>query len=139
MGWVLDGKPAVFLSCSEKFKKQVARPIRDALTPLGLHGVIVSNEPLMARVPSDPDSQVDAYLNASNAFVALCTPDNRLDDGAVVCRQNIIDEIQRAKSKPHLAHMIQVLKEPTVRLPSNINPTYDRLESTTPVRRQRQS
>jgi hypothetical protein len=67
-------------------------------------------------------------LDASDAFVALCTPDDRLEDGSVQSRQNITDEIQRALQKPHLRGRIQVFKDPSVQLPSNINPTYERLD-----------
>jgi hypothetical protein len=43
-------------------------------------------------------------------------------------RPNIIDEHQRARQKPHLRERIQVFKEPSVKLPTNINPTYERLD-----------
>jgi hypothetical protein len=93
-----------------------------------MFGVIVSEEPLMPRTSGDPDSKVESYLDASDAFVALCTPDDQLQDGTVQCRQNVIDELQRARQKPQLRQKIQVFKEPSVRLPSNINPTYERLD-----------
>ncbi|HVC33807.1 MAG TPA: TIR domain-containing protein [Chloroflexota bacterium] len=125
---MLRGQCAVFLSCSEKFKGRVAKPIREALRPYNVLGVIVSEEPLLPGTASDPNSKVESYLDASDAFVALCTPDNQLDDGTMVCRQNIIDEIPRAMGKPHLRERIQVFKERTVRLPSNINPTYEPLD-----------
>jgi hypothetical protein len=124
---ILDGRPAVFLSCSERFKKTVAWPVRDALNVYGVHGIIVSDEPLLPRTLSDPDSQVNAYLDASDALVALCTPDDRLEDGTVQTRPNIINEIQRALDRPGLRDKVQVLKAPDVKLPSNINPTYDAL------------
>jgi hypothetical protein len=125
---LLDGRPAVFLSCSERYKKTVAWPVRDALTEYGVHGIIVSDEPLLPRTPSDPDSQVNAYLDASDALVALCTPDDRLEDGTVQTRPNIINEIQRALDRPGLRNRVQVLKAPDVRLPSNITPTHDALD-----------
>jgi Predicted nucleotide-binding protein containing TIR-like domain len=125
---VLRGQATVFLSCSEKFKERVALPIRQALRDRGVFGVIVSEEPLLPRTSGDPDSKVESYLDASDAFVALCTPDDMLQDGTAQSRQNIIDEHQRARQKPHLRERIQVFKEPSVRLPSNINPTYDRLD-----------
>ncbi len=46
----------------------------------------------------------------------------------MVSRQNIIDEIQRAHARPHLRSRILVFKERSVRLPSNINPTYENLD-----------
>ncbi len=125
---MLNGHATVFLSCSEKFKLRVARPIRDALQQHELFGVIVSDEPLLPRTPGDPESKVESYIDASDAFVALCTPDNQLDDGTMVSRQNIIDEIQRAHARPHLRSRILVFKERSVRLPSNINPTYENLD-----------
>jgi hypothetical protein len=118
----------VFLSCSEKFKLQVARPIRDALAAHGVFAVIVSDEPMLPWVPSDPGNKVEAYLNAADAFVALSTPDNHLKGGAVECRQNIIDEIRWAMTKPHLRSRIQVFKEATVELPSNLGITHEPLD-----------
>jgi len=123
---LLNGQATVFLSCSERFKAQVATPIRVALAEHRIFAVIVSEEPLLPFTSGDPDSKVDSYLDASDAFVALCTPDDRLSDGTSQCRQNIISEIERAR-KTHLRERIQVFKEPTVRLPSNINPTYEQL------------
>jgi hypothetical protein len=62
------------------------------------------------------------------AFVALCTPDNRLADGTIECRQNVVVEIQRAFDRPRVRHKVQVIKAPMCVLPSDINPTYDRLD-----------
>ena len=76
----------------------------------------------------DTDGKVNSYLDASDAVVALCTPDEELSDGTIQCRQNIIDEVQRARSRPGLSDRIQILKAPSVRLPSNINPTYEQLD-----------
>jgi hypothetical protein len=125
---VLDGKATLFLSCSEKFKEQVARPLRELLATEDIHAIIVSDEPQLAGTLEGPDSKIDSYLDASDAFVAVCTPDDRLDDGTIQCRPNIVDEIQRARAKSHLRARIQVLKAPTVQLHSNINPTYDDLD-----------
>lgn len=125
---MLGGRPVVFLSCSEKFKLKVARPVREGLKAAGIHGIIVSDEPILPRTDWTPDNKVESYLDASDAFLALCTPDDDLSDGTVQCRQNIIDEIQRARQKPHLRDKIMVLKTASVRLPSNINPTYDNLD-----------
>lgn len=127
-GDVLGGKPTILLSCSEKFKATVAAPVKSALADAGANAVIVSDEPLPLGVGWEPDAKVEWFMNAADALVALCTPDDQLDDGTVQCRQNIIDEIQRARQKPHLAQKIQVLKATEVRLPSNINPTYDQLD-----------
>lgn len=125
---MLGGRPAVFLSCSDKFKPKVARPIAAGLKAAGIYGVIVSDEPTLPRTGWTPDDKVESYLDASDAILALCTPDDKLEDGTVQCRQNIIDEIQRARQKPHLRDKIMVLKAASVRLPSNINPTYESLD-----------
>src|SRR5215471_9135607 len=122
------GRPCVFLSCSERFKERVARPLKDGLSEAGVYGVIVADEPHPDGVRADPGAKVDYFLDRSDALVALCTPDDHLDDDTVQPRQNIIDEMQRAWSRRRLATCVQLLKERTVRLPSNINPTYDRLD-----------
>jgi hypothetical protein len=124
---VLNGRPAVFLSCSEQFKRDVAMVVRSALEDIGVHGIIVSEEPLLPRTGWTPDDKVESYLDASDAVVALCTADNHLADGTVECRQNVVDEIQRARGKTHLRDKILVLKAASVRLPSNISPTYEHL------------
>ncbi len=125
---MLNGRIAVFLSCSERFKDHVARPISEALAEHNVHGIIVSDEPLLPGASGDPESKVETYLDASDAFVTLATPDDRLGDGTVQTRQNIIDEHGRARSRPKLRQRIQVFKHPEVRLPSNINPTYEPLD-----------
>lgn len=125
---MLKGQATVFLSCSERFKSKIALPVRQALRVRGVFAVIVSEEPLLPRTAGDPDSKVESYLDASDAFVALCTPDDELGDGAIQCRQNVIDELQRARQKPHLRGRVQVFKEPSVHLPSNTNPTYESLD-----------
>lgn len=125
---MIDGRPAVFLSCSEKFKEKVAVPIRAALRELDVYAVIVSDEPLLPRSGNDPDGKVNSYLDVADAVVALCTPDDELKDGTTQCRHNVIDEIQRARGRAGLSDRIQVLKTPLVQLPSNIDPAYDRLD-----------
>jgi hypothetical protein len=69
---MLDGRPAVFLSCSEQFKEKVAVPIRAAVEEPGVHGAIVSDEPLLPRARSDPDGEVNSYLDVSDAVTAAC-------------------------------------------------------------------
>jgi hypothetical protein len=127
------GRPCVFLSCSERFKERVAQPLKAGLADAGVYGVIVAEEPHPAGVRPEPGAKVDYFLDQSDAMVALCTPDDQLQDHTVQPRGNIIDEMQRAWSRPHLATRVQTLKERTVRLPSNINPTYDRLELDDPA------
>jgi hypothetical protein len=125
---MLNGRPVVFLSCSDRYRETVAARIRVALDDVGVWGVIVSEEPLLPGVEWDPDAKVASYMNASDAMVALCTPDDTLADGTVQTRPNIIDEIRMARERPHLRDRVLVAKARPVRLPSNINPTYERLD-----------
>lgn len=125
---MLAGKPTVFLSCSEKYKTLVALPLREMLKEIGIYAVIVSEEPRPRGVSWEPDAKVQYFLNGSDSLIALCTPDDKFEDGTVQCRQNIVDEIQRARQMPHLREKILVLKAPNVKLPSNINPTYELID-----------
>ena len=70
-----------------------------------------------------------AYLDASDAFVALATADKRVPGGTA---QNIIDEVGRARTLPALRDVVCVLKEASVGLPSNINPVWEVLEPDQP-------
>src|SRR5215472_17768973 len=130
---MLGGQVAVFVSCSEKFKQAVARPVRDALAEHGLRGIIVSDEPPLPGTGERPEAKVESYLNASSAFVALCTADYALSDGTTYPRANIIDEIQLASLRPQLRDHSQILKSREVLLPSSITPTYDRLDIASPA------
>src|SRR5262249_6791326 len=136
---MLGGQVAVFVSCSEKFKETLARPVRDALASCGLRGIIVTDEPLLPGTGEGGSggakdaAKVEAYLNASSAFVALCTADYALSDGTTYPRANIIDEIQLASLRPRLRDRSQILKSREVLLPSSITPTYDRLDIASPA------
>ncbi len=132
---MLRGQLAVFLSCSERFKTSLAWPIRDALAGQGLLAVIVSDEPPLpsSGLRGTAETSIEAYLDASSAFVALCTADYELSDGSRYPRANIIDEIQQASARPQLRDRSQVLKSPGVLLPSDITPTYDSLDVTQPA------
>ena len=130
---MLRGQVAVFLSCSEKFKASVAWPVRDALAGRGLRTFIMSDEPPLFSVGGDAETKAEPYLDASSAFVALCTADYELSDGTKIPRANIIDEIQQALGRPHLRDHAQILKSPGVLLPSDITPTYDSLDVTKPA------
>lgn len=66
---MLEGRPTVFLSCSERFKLDVAVPVRSGLAEHGIRGIILSEEPLLPGTSSDPDHKVESYLDASDAFV----------------------------------------------------------------------
>jgi DNA alkylation repair enzyme len=135
---MLRGQVAVFLSCSEKFKPKLAWPVRDALAAEGLYAIIVADEPPLpdpdpGGVGGDAEARTEPYLDASSAFVALCTADYELSDGSQYPRANIIDEIQQASARPHLRDRSQVLKAPGVLLPSDITPTYDALDVARPA------
>lgn len=122
------GRPlTAFLSCSEKFKDSVALFFRAELERVGITGIIVSEEPSPPGVFT-PDEKVNAYLDRSDMFIALCTPDNVLVNGRIETRQNIVDEIERARSRPRLRERIAVFKASGVTLPSNINPVYVELD-----------
>jgi hypothetical protein len=130
---MLRGQVAVFLSCSEKFKASVAWPVRDVLTSHGLCTIIMSDERPLPSASADAEVKAEPYLDASSAFVALCTADYELSDGTKYPRANIVDEIQQARSRPYLRDRSQVLKSPGVLLPSDITPTYDSLDVTKPA------
>lgn len=141
---MLGGQVAVFVSCSEKFKEAVARPVRDALASRGLRGIIVTDEPLLPGTGecgsgeggsggAKDAAKVEAYMDASSAFVALCTADYALSDGTTYPRAHIIDEIQLASLRPQLRDRSQILKSREVLLPSSITPTYDRLDIASPA------
>jgi hypothetical protein len=129
---VLHGQVAVFLSCSEKFRPGLAWPVRDTLAAQGLRVIIISEAPPLGSA-SGEETSAEPYLDASSAFVALCTADYELSDGSKYPRANIIDEIQEALGRPHLRDHAQVLKAPGVLLPSDITPTYDSLDVTKPA------
>jgi len=125
---MLGAKPAVFISHSEQFRDQAAVPLRDYAESLGMKPILVSELPLPEMASSEPDAKVDYYLDKADMFVALVTPDERIESGVVHTRHNITDELSRARSRRHLAACIQVFKEPQVELHSNINPTYEKLD-----------
>ena len=129
---MLHGQVAVFLSCSEKFRPGLAWPVRDTLAAQGLRVIIISEAPPLGSA-SGEETSAEPYLDASSAFVALCTADYELSDGSKYPRANIIDEIQQALGRPHLRDHAQVLKAPGVLLPSDITPTYDSLDVTKPA------
>ncbi len=118
----------MFLSCMDVYKEEFAAPIRDQLNKLGYRAVIVQDEPML-RGSFDPESKVDKYIEASDAFIALCTDDDR-NPGKTA--QNIIDEIGRARAHPKLREVVCVLKEQEVILPSNIYPVWEPISHTQP-------
>jgi hypothetical protein len=127
---MLSFKPTVFISHSERFKEAVAIPFRDHVESLGMTAILVSEMPTPEGGAGEPDSKVDYYLDRSEMFVALMTPDDRTESGEVHARPNVTDEISRARSKSHLRERVQVFKATEVDLHSNINPTYEALDPT---------
>jgi hypothetical protein len=123
---MLDGKAAVFISGSELYKASVAYGFRDLIDSLGMRPVIVSDAPKLVGTWT-PEEKVEAYLDRADVFLALCTPDDHLNDASWQTRQNVIDEVRSARTRPHLKDRICILKEQTVRLPSNLSAVYDRL------------
>ena len=130
---MLRGQVAIFLSCSEKFKHAVAWPVRDALAEHGMHGIVVSDEPPLPGAGQSVEAKVESYLNASSAFVALCTADHELSDGTRFPQANIIEEIALAAARPHLRDHSQILASPGVLLPSSVHPSCDQLDITRPA------
>jgi hypothetical protein len=135
---MLRGQVAVLLSCSEKFKPKLAWPVRDALAGEGLYALITSDEPPLPDIrppggAGGAEPKTESYLDAASAFVALCTADYELSDGSQYPRANVIDEIHQARARPYLRDRCQVLKSPGVLLPSDIIPTYDRLDVARPA------
>jgi hypothetical protein len=78
----------------------------------------------------DAEANVDGYLEASDAFVALATHDERM--GPTGTAGNILDEIARARRTAGLKDVMLVMKQDIVKLPSNINPLYERLDPDDP-------
>lgn len=104
-------------------------PIREGLDEHGVHGIVVKEERHLPRTSGEPSSKVDSYLQAADAFVALCTPDDELAGGTFRVRPNIISEIERARARPKLQNLILVLKASNVELEaSNLNPVYEDLD-----------
>lgn len=130
---MLRGQVAVFLSCSEKFKQELAWPVRDVLAARDLRAIIVTDEPPLRGTGGDDGAKLESYLDACSAFVALCTADHKLSDGAMYPRVNIADEIQRAYRHPHLRDHAQILTSPGVLLPSDVTSTYDDLDVDKPA------
>lgn len=124
---MLDGKPTLVLSYSEAYLNKVAEPVAIRLQPHGFRTVLVGEEPLPATVDSVPNDKVEWFFHRANMAVFLATPDDRLESGEVHTRQNIIDEHRLGQQLPHLKHRLMMFKATEVKLPSNINPVYERL------------
>jgi len=125
---MLLGETVVFLSCMDGVHNQLAVPIRDGLRDRGYRAVVVTDEPMLPGTFGN-EEKVSSYLDASDAFVALCTLDPRLGQATA---QNIVDEIARARSRPGLRDLVAVFKEPEVVLQTNFAPTWERLDRRDP-------
>lgn len=99
----------------------------------GIAGIIVSEEPIPPNADWDPDEKVNKFLDMSDVFVALATPDDELSDGTVQTRQNIVDEIARSRQRPGLDRRSTAYKAKGVTLHSNINPAHERLDLDDPT------
>ena len=124
---MISGRAAVFISCSEQYKLPVAYAFRNAIQEEGWKPIIVSDEPKLVAAWT-PEEKINEYLNRSDMFLALCTPDDKLQNGTLLTRQNIIDEIARTRSSPHLRDRVCIIKEKTVSLPSNLDPVYEQMD-----------
>jgi HEAT repeats/Predicted nucleotide-binding protein containing TIR-like domain len=130
---MIDGKPTIVLSYSNRFVDEVAKPIAEGLEEYGFRTVLVGEEPLPDGVDSNPNSKVEWFFKHSDMAVFLATPDDRLESGEVHTRPNIIDEHRLGQQLAHLSHRLLVFKADEVKLPSNINPVHERLPMDDPA------
>jgi hypothetical protein len=122
----------VFISVSEKFRTSLGDRLKRLLEANRFNGVIVTEAPLPPGA-FDPEGKVEAYLRLSVAVIVLATPDEINEKGEARTRQNIADEIGRARSMDHLRTRIVVLKERSVLLHSNVNPAHEPLNLADPM------
>jgi hypothetical protein len=124
---VIDGKPTIVLSYSERFQDEVARPVAKLLRRFGLRPVLVGDEPLPPGIESSPNDKVEWFFLEAQMAVILATPDDRTENGGFKPRGNVVDEYRLAQQKEHLKNKLQVFKAENVELHSNINPVYEPL------------
>jgi hypothetical protein len=125
---VIEAKPTVVLSYSERFQDDVARPVAKTLRRFGLRPVLVGDEPLPAGIESNPNNKVEWFFLNAEMAVILATPDERTENGEVKkIRDNVVDEYRIAQQKEHLREKLLVFKAEDVELHSNINPVYEPL------------
>jgi hypothetical protein len=124
---VIDGKPTIVLSYSERFQDKVARPVAKLLRRFGLRPVLVGDELLPPGIESNPNDKVEWFFLNAEMAVILATPDDRTKNGEFKPRGNVVDEYRIAQQKEHLKKKLQVFKAENVQLPSNINPVYEPL------------
>lgn len=124
---MIEAKPTVVLSYSERFQDEVARPVAKTLLRFGLRPVLVGDEPLPAGIESNPNNKVEWFFLNAEMAVILATPDDRTENGEVKTRGNVVDEYRLAQQKEHLREKLLVFKAEDVELHSNINPVYEPL------------
>jgi hypothetical protein len=124
---VIEAKPTVVLSYSERFQDEIARPVARTLRRFGLRPVLVGDEPLPAGIESNPNNKVEWFFLNAQMAVILATPDDRTENGEVKTRGNVVDEYRLAQQKEHLKEKLLVFKAEDVELHSNINPVYEPL------------
>jgi len=124
---LLEGKPAVFISCSEKYRESIGHAFRELLESIGIHGIILSEAPRLGRTWT-PEEKLGAYLRQADAMLVLPTPDDQMSGSVWHSRQNLYDELGRARTLGRLKHRICVNKSHEVSLPSNLDPAYEPLD-----------
>lgn len=124
---MIEAKPTVVLSYSERFQDEIARPVARTLRRFGLRPVLVGDEPLPAGIESNPNNKVEWFFLNAQMAVILATPDDRTENGEVKTRGNVVDEYRLAQQKEHLKEKLLVFKAEDVELHSNINPVYEPL------------
>jgi hypothetical protein len=124
---MLEGKPVILLSYSERYRARVAEPVVEQLSSHPVRPVLIGEEPLPAGIEPHPDAKVSYFFSRADMVVFLVTPDEKVDSGEHRPRLNIIDEFRRGLDRENLRDRLLVFKAPNVDLPSNINPVYEPL------------
>ena len=56
---MLQDQAVVFLSCSDKYLRPIALPLRVALADSGVRGIILSVEPFLPHTGWEPDNKLE--------------------------------------------------------------------------------
>jgi hypothetical protein len=62
---LLEGKPAVSISCSEKYRESIAHAFRELLESIGIHGIILSEAPRLGRTWTPRSNSQPTFANPS--------------------------------------------------------------------------
>jgi Predicted nucleotide-binding protein containing TIR-like domain len=127
---MIDGRIAIFISCSEKYRKPIADKFRDAIDGIGMTAIVLSEVPKLAKSWT-PEEKLDEYLKRCEGMIVLATPDDRTADGRWIVRGNIADEAGRARTLGHLRDRMAVFKAPEVVRPAMWTRCMSILTSTT--------